>query len=448
MDVAKFLEKAEQALRKRNAEQAIALYRQVLVAKPGHGPARQGLMAAYRRRADLKNGPSMIEKAAAKSVYAAALGLRSSKRWAAVVRSCDAALEKNPTDGNLVALLGEALEALGHKEEALAAWRAQVDADDQDVLALKRAGRLHYELRQIEQAIECLERAHAIDKHDPEVERLRKNLAAEGTLASTRYETATSSRDVIKDKEGMRRREAEQRGQGARPSSADELQALATAFRDDPTSVDVRRRMVRAYSSAGRHDEAAALLDEALATHPDDEALSEARGELVLAVNEAALRLAQGGGDTDAVARLRSERTTLEVEEYSRRVRLHPGDAGARVRLARAHYRAGDTDRAIEHFQAAVVDPRFKLESQQGLGACFVRKGLFPLAARQFEAALDAAGGVAGEKGKEICYHLGLVAERMNDRPGALARYLAVYEVDINYRDVAKKIEELSPEGS
>jgi tetratricopeptide (TPR) repeat protein len=129
-------------------------------------------------------------------------------------------------------------------------------------------------------------------------------------------------------------------------------------------------------------------------------------------------------------------------------VRLHPGDAGARVRLARAHYRAGDTDRAIEHFQAAVVDPRFKLESQQGLGACFVRKGLFPLAARQFEAALDAAGGVAGEKGKEICYHLGLVAERMNDRPGALARYLAVYEVDINYRDVAKKIEELSPEGS
>jgi tetratricopeptide (TPR) repeat protein len=447
MDIAKFLEKAEQALRKRNAEQAIALYRQVLVAKPGHGPARQGLMAAYRRRAELKNGPSMLEKAAAKSVYAAALGLKSGKRWAAVVKSCDAALEKNPTDGGLVALLGEALEALGHKEEALAAWRAQVEANDQDVLALKVTGRLHYELRQIPEAIECLERAHALNKHDPEVERLRKNLAAEGTLANTSYETATSSRDVIKDKDALRRAESEHRQLGARVGG-DDLGAMRERFLANPGSVDARRRMVAALSAAGRHADAISALDEALSTSPGDEALAEARGELVLAVNEAALRLAQTGGDEAAVARLRAERITLEVEEYGRRVRLHPGDAGARVRLARAHYRSGDTDRAIEHFQAAVVDPRFKLDSQQGLGACFVRKGLFPLAARQFETALEAAGGVAGEKGKEICYHLGLVAERMNDRSGALARYLAVYEVDINYRDVAKKIEELRPEGS
>ena len=61
MDVAKFLEKAEQALRKRNAEQAIALYRQVLVAKPGYVTVRQGRRVAYRRRAELKNGPSMVE---------------------------------------------------------------------------------------------------------------------------------------------------------------------------------------------------------------------------------------------------------------------------------------------------------------------------------------------------------------------------------------------------
>jgi tetratricopeptide (TPR) repeat protein len=447
MDVAKFIEKAEQALRKRNAEQAIALYRQVLVAKPGHGAARQGLMAAYRRRAELKNGPSMLEKAAAKSVYAAALGLRSSKRWAAVVKSCDAALEKNPFDGNLVALLGEGLEALGHKEEALAAWRAQVDADDTDALALKVAGRLHYELRQIPEAIQCLERAHVLNKHDPEVERLRKNLAAEGTLASTSYETATSSRDVIKDKTGMQQREAEQRRHGARAGGGD-LDTWREQFLANPGSVDTRRRMVKAYSAAGRHDEAIAALDEALAASPRDESLQEARGELLLAVNEAALRLATSGGDTDAQTRLRAERTALEVEEYGRRVRQRPGDAGARVRLARAHYRAGETDHAIEHFQAAIVDPRFKLDSQQGLGACFVRKGLFPLAARQFESALEAAGGVAGEKGKEICYHLGLVAERMNDRSGALSRYLAVYEVDINYRDVAQKIEELRPEGS
>jgi hypothetical protein len=53
---------------------------------------------------------------------------------------------------------------------------------------------------------------------------------------------------------------------------------------------------------------------------------------------------------------------------------------------------------------------------------------------------------VASEKGKEICYHLALVSERLNDRPGALTRYLQIYEVDINYKDVARKIEDLKPD--
>ena len=49
------------------------------------------------------------------------------------------------------------------------------------------------------------------------------------------------------------------------------------------------------------------------------------------------------------------------------------------------------------------------------------------------------------DRGKEICYHLALVSERLNDRPAAYARYLQIYEVDIGYRDVARKIEELKP---
>jgi hypothetical protein len=61
MDVDKFMERAEAALRKRAPDQAIALYRQVLTARPGNGPARRGLMAAYRKRAELKGGASMLD---------------------------------------------------------------------------------------------------------------------------------------------------------------------------------------------------------------------------------------------------------------------------------------------------------------------------------------------------------------------------------------------------
>src|SRR5262245_25030146 len=261
MDVAKFIERAEQALRKRQPDQAIALYRQVLVASPGNATARTGLMASYRRKAELRGGPNMLDKAAAKSCYAAAVTMRTSRRHAAAAKSCDTGLERNPNDHALAELLAESLEAQGLNEEALAVWLSVLEANDKDVAALKAAGRLHYELRQIQEALACLDRAHQIDRHDPEVERMRKNLAAEGTLAATRYETATSSRDVIKDKDAMRRAESGQRLHREAGQLAEDIEDLQSRLaggapgaggQSAPATAETRRKLVKALLEAGR----------------------------------------------------------------------------------------------------------------------------------------------------------------------------------------------------
>jgi tetratricopeptide (TPR) repeat protein len=432
MDVSKFLERAETALRKRLPDQAIAMYRQVLVASPGHAQAREGLMTAYKRRAELKGGASIIDKAASRSLYATALGLKGAGKVGLAARNCDMGLERDPENRHLVVLLAECLQAQDLKEEALAVWRAELAAEPNDLQALKAAGQLHYALRQIPEAIECLERAHAADRHDPEVERLRRHLAAEGTLASTKYETAASSRDV-------------RRVQSEAPAAKEErgTDALAARVAAQPGDVAVRRAYALALRGEGRWDEAQATVEQALAAAPADEALAALRDELRLGRIDAQIHEAQG--DAAALEKLKAERATVELEELTRKAVARPGDLALRLRLAKASYKAGQTDKAIEHFQAAAGDSRQKTEAQAGLGACFYRKGLYPLAARQFEAALAASGGVATERGKEVCYHLALVSERMNDRSAAYTRYLQVYEVDINYRDVAKKIEDLKP---
>jgi len=439
VDVSKFLERAEQALRKRMPEQAIALYRQVLVAAPGEAAAREGLMTAYRRRVELKGGVTLLDRAAARSLYATALALKGAGKAAAAARSCDTGLEKNPEDRHLLVLLAECLMALGRKQEALATWKAELAAQPQDLDALKQAGRLHYELKQVPEALACLERAHALDRHDPEVERLRRQLAAEGTLASTKYETAQTSRDV------MRARAEAAPAPDAAPADVDGLRARLAGAPGDKAA---RRELVEALRAAGRSDEALAAADEGLRADPSDEPLAGLRSDLALARAAAQLRAAQGRGDAAEVERLKAELAALELDDLSRRAAARPGDLALQVRLAKACYRAGRTDESLQHFQAAAADPRFKLECQQGLGACFFRKGLYPLAARQFEAALAGAGGVATERGKEICYHLALVSERLSDRPAAYARYLQIYEIDIGYRDVARKIEELKPPDS
>ncbi|MED5329933.1 MAG: tetratricopeptide repeat protein [Planctomycetota bacterium] len=444
MDVEKFITRATQSLRKRNPDQAIALFRQVLVAKPGHPQARGGLLAAYRRKAELKGGTKWMGKAAAGAARAAAMSLRGGNRPEALVKACDAGLEKNPEDLVLVELMAEAYEQLGHQGAALAVWSYRLENDDQDTGALKAAGKLHWALRQIDEALDCLERAHRIDPRDPETEKLRKNLVAEGTLKTTKYETAASSHELIRDKETLQGMEKEQRRHRSVDELADDLAGLRTVFDQDPAADDVRRQLVKALARAGEYDEALKLLDDVIATHPDDEAWQDVRGDVALANNEAQLKSARG--DNEAKRRLQEERSALEVEEYSRRVDRDPADSNLRVRLARALYRTGEVDRAIESFQVAVKDPRNKLDAQQGLGACFYKKGLYPLAARQFEAALEAVGGIEGDHGKEICYHLGLVCERQKDHAAALSRYLQIYEIDISYKDVATKIEELKNE--
>lgn len=434
MDVSKFLERAEQALRRRMPEQAIALYRQVLVAAPGHAGAREGLLTACRRRVELKGGASLLDRAAARSLYATALGLKGAGKLAAAARSCDTGLEKNPDDRPLLELLCECLLGLGHKDEALAAWKSVLAAHPDDLVALKQAGRLHWDLKQVDEAQALLDRAHGLDRHDPEVERLRRQLAAEGTLARTRYETAQSSRDVMRA-----------RAEGAPVAPVRDAAELRAALAASPGDADTHRALVEALRRAGRWDEAQAAAEEAARTLPADAGLAQLSAELRLQRLDSGLCAAQAAGDAAEVERLKALRAAAELEDLQQRAAAAPGDLGLRARLGRALYRAGQVDRAIEHFQAAVGDPRFKVECQQGLGACFFRKGLYPLAARQFEAALQGAGGVASERGKEICYHLALVSERSNDRPAAYARYLQVYEVDINYRDVARKIEELKP---
>lgn len=444
MDVEKFIIKAEQALAKRAAPAAIALFKQVLVASPDHARARAGLLGAYRRKAELKGGPGLLDRAAAKSLVLTATGLARAGQSALVVKNCEAGLEKNPDDQSLLALLAEALADLGRHAEALACWEHRLILDDRDVEALKAAGRLHYELMQVGEAIDCLDRAHALDAHDPEVEKLRKRLVAEGTLASTKFETATSSRELMKDVQAVRRAESE----GRRHRTGDELlsdvEGLAARLEQHPDDLDVRRRLARAQVKAGDFGGAEATVAAGLERLPGDDSLTDLAGDIALGANAVALQAAREAGDEAALSRLKAARAELEIEEFSRRVLAQPGDVSARLRLARACYRVGRTDQATENFQAVVSDSRVALDAHQGLGACFFRKGLMPLARRQFDAALELAGGVGGDQGKEICYHLGLVCERLGETQDALARYMEIYEIDIHFKDVASKIEALS----
>ena len=74
------------------------------------------------------------------------------------------------------------------------------------------------------------------------------------------------------------------------------------------------------------------------------------------------------------------------------------------------------------------------------LGRCFMKKELWDLAKKQLASALEGIGGV-GPKSLDIVYTLGLVHEHQELLEEALGHYTQIYEIDISYKDVAKKID-------
>jgi tetratricopeptide (TPR) repeat protein len=108
----------------------------------------------------------------------------------------------------------------------------------------------------------------------------------------------------------------------------------------------------------------------------------------------------------------------------------------------------GLMEEAIGEFQNALKGQSIQESSGEFvkccnmLGLCFLEKGLPQGAVKWFTKGLTSPGH--GEQTYQaLRYDLGCAHEQAGDTQAALETFLDVYAVDINYRDVAEKIENL-----
>ncbi len=105
-------------------------------------------------------------------------------------------------------------------------------------------------------------------------------------------------------------------------------------------------------------------------------------------------------------------------------------------------------DEAIQEFQTAANlskpgdgTSRY-LQCCNMLGHCFIHKGMPRAAVLWFKKGLEAPGHAEDEY-KALRYELGAAYQQLGDISRALEIFTEVYGVDVSYRDVAEKLEEL-----
>lgn len=443
MDFSKQLQKAEESLRRRNYDFAIDLYRNLLDIHPDLGEARAGLRRALRERHERKKGGRLGRVVGGAVPLARAKTMQKLGKHDACARALEDYLKSSPLDEEANLLLGIALEEGGHFQSARAVYEFLAEIAPRNPEGLKRAGGMMQRTGEPLRALEYYERALEADPRDQEALKARKNLAAEAALSSSHTGDVQHSRDQIVDKDEARRLERAQRKVLSDDELREELERLEARFADEPGDVELMLELAGVHERLKDPEAALDLVERAASYRRDDPELANRRGDLKLKALKKRLARADRDGDTELAGRLEAELDHEELEELRRRVGARPGDADLRLQLGKRLIRSDALDEALAELQKAVSDARVAQEAKFHLGICFRRKGIHDLARKQLEAALEGQPS-GGERAKEILYNLGLVSEAQGDRETARSYYVRIYEVDIGYRDVAEKMDQLS----
>ena len=449
MDIQKHMERAREAARKRNFDYAVALYNQVLALKPDFGEARAELREVLLKKHEYSRTSPLAARLSALPHYLGVMIARLGRNKEALIRACERYLQADPANRPVAFLLGSTLEAAGHLKSAVAVYTFLGERGGGGTNALKRAGFLKYRMKDIQGALALYEKVLSMDPRDAEAEKMRKNLAAEGTLATSSYSTARSSLDLVKEKEEAAHLQRAARIHKTEEEIEAEIAHFTKVLTENPGERRALRELGELYVRKKDFDAARAQFDRLLETDPDSFELRCRRGDLEIMeckeeIRKLEDRLEQEDrpGIREDLRALKRELLDRQAREYAWRVEAHPTDLGLRFEYGKLAFRRGEMEKAIEAFQHAVKDPRYKAASMHLLGQAFLKRGLHDLAVKQLEGALEEGGGIS-EKTKPVAYDLGRVYEAMQDPARALEWYLKVFEIDINFKDVRDKIDTL-----
>ena len=177
--------------------------------------------------------------------------------------------------------------------------------------------------------------------------------------------------------------------------------------------------------------------------HVEDRQLRWARHRLHLA--EKRLAEEDSVDNRQAVEHLRAAQLKREIEVYAARTTRYPENVTWKYELAMRLKAAGNHSEAIRYFQDVLQDARRKGAVALELGECFQKIRQYPLAMRNYQVAVESLTDREQELRKRALYRAGVLAAGLDDIDSARKYLSTLAELDFGYRDVAQRLDKLTP---
>jgi tetratricopeptide (TPR) repeat protein len=283
---------------------------------------------------------------------------------------------------------------------------------------------------------------------DAEISNKLKDLSARKTLDEGGYAALEggkgSYRDVLKDKA-----EAVSLEQANRQVKSEDVADGLIAdwegrLKTEPNNLKMLRNLAEIYTQRKEFDKALGYYERMMAVDGgSDSSLLKQIAEVKLRrFDDALAKLDTTAVDyAERAAQIKAERQAFQLEECKQRSERYPTDLQIRYELGVLYFENGKITEAQQEFQKAQANPNKRVQSITYLAKCFEKKGMFDLAARRLGEVLKEKL-IFDEEKKDLLYTLGCVYEKMNKAAESIEQFKLIYEVDVGYKDVAKRVED------
>jgi tetratricopeptide (TPR) repeat protein len=447
-DFRKLYTKGVEAMQRDNADYAVDLFTQILSREPAVFEVRKMLRVAQQA----KSGAS---KGFFKRAFSSA---GSSPQYA----KGQMALRKNPLEAMQIAeeiLNTDANSPSGHKLLAEAALAAQMPREavmslevlvqhspkDKDLsYQLAEALALSGERTRGEEVLMALQRQHPTDG---EISSRLKNLSATKTLNEGYgkiQDGSGSYRDALRNKDEAVSLEQANRQVKTDDSALTLIKDWEDRLEREPNNLKMLKNLAEVYAQRGDFDKSLGYYNRMVGVDGGaDASLMKQMADVRLKkFNHALAQLDKTAFDyEERAAQIKAERAAYQLEECRQRAERYPTDLQIKYELGQLYFEAGKITEAIQEFQKSQQNPNRRIQSVTYLAKCFEKRGMNDLASRRLQEVLKEKLTFDEEK-KDLVYTLGCVFDKMGKKEEAIEQFKALYEIDIGYKDVAKRVDD------
>jgi tetratricopeptide (TPR) repeat protein len=468
MDTQDYIQRAHSALREGELDLAEQYLTLILQISPDHPAALEGLKQVRVARARKGwNRPLQI------LVEAWGRLLMSLGRCRAAVGPLELLHRSNPGRFSAALAYARCCDRLGHRSEALEAYRVVISLRPEHIPSLRRATDLATEEDHLDEAINYIKRLFLLLPEDDQLAHRLRNLLAQEYARTGVPEKLTERRAQMEKK---------LREMPGSPEFVRRLESLEDLCQQRPDDIELRLQLVAHLREGGLVDRANSVLGPIIDGNPnhfgarlEQACLWRAENELVLATNLFETLLAEQPGDERLRQTYLDSRVTLlqqqakenpsdkelqhhlmeaehqrdlhRISVLKKQLRDHPDDHAGRVELGQLLLRSKQDNEAIAVLQRLLHEPSYAGQAFFILGACFRERGQLDLAADQYRKAISffkdrGYSHVPSEELKEAYYFLGLCLEKQGKLETAREAYTHVYTTDINFRDIRERYEQ------